>query len=761
MLFGFAFPETSLAQLQGGAGNVRVNIEWNGDVDLDLYVTDPCGNTLGYARDSSAACRGFTGAWDYDDQGLGYRADNPNAENIVWPNGAPAGRYEVGLHYFAGTTPTSYTVRIFLGDREQPASIHRGSIGPANHGSPVRVTTFEADESVNFPVISIRPGPTVEEGETARFTLTASPPPPSSLTVTVAVGQNGDFAAAGQSGNQLVTIGTGGTGTLSVVTEDDAIGEPGGRITAEIVAAEGEDYRLAEARNAASVAVTDNDGAPDEPVADREPDEIDDVGVIELRAVEETLQAVTAGSLSNVTTNIGARFSAARGGGAALTLAGEPVVAGTARDALAAFEQNPKSSVRTPVAGDTSWSRGVDADDLLHTSAFELSLNAAEDGSVGLGLSHWTLWGRGDFLVFDNDPSAGAGYDGDLRAGYLGLDAWVNGQWLVGVAASRTQVDADYRLDGGGGRLDVTLTGVHPYVRYAPDERRELWAVLGAGTGEVTNARSGAARHEHADVEMFMAAAGARQALEPLADGVAVALLGDAGFGRLDGDSGTGLQTLGNLAVDTWRARAGAELSYPMMRANGTSITPFAEFTGRIDGGGEDDTRAGVEVSAGAAYADPASGFGLEARGRTLVLYSGGDYQEYGASLTASLSPGAGGEGLSLALSPRLGFDPGTTDVLWREHPFRALDGDRREHGALSLDAEIGYGVSVPSVRGLITPFGTFRTWNGDDTRARAGVRFGMPGSAHGVHLELAGARHEAGAATPEHRLEVIGGMRF
>ena len=98
--------------------------------------------------------------------------------------------------------------------------------------------------------------------------------------------------------------------------------------------------------------------------------------------------------------------------------------------------------------------------------------------------------------------------------------------------------------------------------------------------------------------------------------------------------------------------------------------------------------------------------------------------------------------------------------MLWREDPFRGLGTDRPET-ALSLDAAIGYGVTVPSVRGLVTPFGELRVWNGDSRRARAGVRFGMPGSARGLHLELAGARHEDRLTALEHRMELIGRMRF
>ena len=143
-----------------------------------------------------------------------------------------------------------------------------------------------------------------------------------------------------------------------------------------------------------------------------------------------------------------------------------------------------------------------------------------------------------------------------------------------------------------------------------------------------------------------------------------------------------------------------------------------------------------------------------------LALYSGEDYQEYGASVTASFSPGVAGEGLSLSLSPRLGIDARGTGALWLEDPLRtAASGYDRT--ALSLDAQIGYGIAVPSVRGVVTPFGELRVWDGVSRRARAGFRFGMPGLVNRVHLEFAGARHEDRVHAPEHRVELMGRARF
>ena len=115
--------------LQGASGDVRVNLTWRGDVDLDLFVTNPCVQTLGYREGDMNTCDGFVGEWDHDDTGSGSGSDNPNAENIVWTNGAPSGRYIVRITYFNGTVPVDYTIRVFYGSRQRT---YTGRLDPAN-----------------------------------------------------------------------------------------------------------------------------------------------------------------------------------------------------------------------------------------------------------------------------------------------------------------------------------------------------------------------------------------------------------------------------------------------------------------------------------------------------------------------------------------------------------------------------------------------------------------------------------------------------
>ena len=487
-------------------------------------------------------------------------------------------------------------------------------------------------------------------------------------------------------------------------------------------------------------------------------EEDDQVSAAEKRVVEKTVKTVTASAVANVTTNIGARFSTARGSATVLTLAGQPVFVQKTGLGLAVLDE--RHGLRWDDGdGIVGAGRSVTVTESLRGSAFQVALGAAEEGAQPGSLSQWTLWGRGDVLFFDRD-SVNERYDGDLVAGYMGIDVWLNERWLIGVAASRMGVKADYGLESGNGELDLTMTGIHPYVRYAPDERSELWVILGAGTGGIGNRREGVAARESSDVKMYMGAAGGRLTLAPGAlGGIDVAFLSDVGFGALESDVGTGIEAVDNLGVETWRARIGVEGSYTLALADSKTLTPFLEVSGRYDGGGGDgDT--GVEVAGGLSYADPKSGFGVEARANMLALYSQSDYREHGASLTASLTPKRGGEGLSLAVTPRVGRQARGADVLWRDDPFAVVNGST-DAAEMSLDARVGYGVSVPALKGMLTPFGEVRLWDGDGRRMRAGVRFGRTGLVDGgLSMEIFGDQNSTGGDA-EHRIGLVGHYRF
>ncbi|MCY3538206.1 MAG: hypothetical protein OXH24_11210, partial [Cyanobacteria bacterium MAG IRC3_bin_20] len=115
------------------------------------------------------------------------------------------------------------------------------------------------------PVVSITGSPSsMTEGDTATFTLTASPAPTEDISVQVEVTDSGDFASGG-AGPQTVTVNTSGTAVFTVVTTDDEMDEPNGTITATVNAGTG--YSPHSTEGSASVTVNDNDDPPpDTPV---------------------------------------------------------------------------------------------------------------------------------------------------------------------------------------------------------------------------------------------------------------------------------------------------------------------------------------------------------------------------------------------------------------------------------------------------------------------------------------------------------------
>ena len=472
------------------------------------------------------------------------------------------------------------------------------------------------------------------------------------------------------------------------------------------------------------------------------------VGELERVAVTDTLANVTAAAVSNVTTNIGARFSAARGG-TSISVGGLPVTQ------LSPLEGMAWSSPWNR----ESHTRALSTDALLRSTDFQIVLGASES-THAQAAETWTFWGRGDLQYFSSQPSQGSSYDGELRAGYLGLDTQVDDQWLAGVAVSRTMAEADYSLGISGadnaGRMDVTLTSLIPYVRFAPDSETELWTIIGVGQGTIENSRPGAsADQESARAAMWMASAGGRHAMV-LGVPLDWALLGDVGFGQVSTEDG--VEAIAGLTVDTWQARVGIEGSYTADMGDGGIVTAFMEVAGRYDGG--DEGEAGLELSPGMYIARPDTGFGLELRGRALVLHSAENYEEYGLSATASVTPRSDGAGLSLSLSPRWGDNTGGTDTLWRDESLGLLGSPSSDRNAMSLDARVGYGIRT--MNGLLTPFSEFGLRDEDSQYWRVGARFNRTHADPGtLSLELSGERRESLGGDPEHRIGVTSWLRF
>ncbi len=483
------------------------------------------------------------------------------------------------------------------------------------------------------------------------------------------------------------------------------------------------------------------------------------------QTVRRTLAAVARRALTGALDNIGARLAAEAPMGG-LTLAGETVplslsgagagTGPTAGQACTAGDRwrrglgGPGPGIGLG-AGSANCggleSRSVESDELLNASAFSLGLGAAE-GEPGFDphAPRWAVWGRGDYGTFAGRPD-GMHYDGEMRTGWLGVDARA-GAWVAGLAVSHGTGAADYGLDGGEtGRLETELTAVWPYGRWTVSEGLELRGVLGAGWGEARHRlEDGAA--EAGDLTMRMASLGLRHDLPPL-DGIDLAAQADASVARMETDEGP--DPVHGLTADSWRLRAGVEASRRFALDDAAALTPFVEAAARRDGG-DGLTGTGLEIAGGVRWEAPR--VQVEARGRWLAAHTEDGAEEKGVSVTARVGPGAQGRGLSLMLSPRWGAEAGGAEALWRD----ALPAASAADSAAALDARIGYGLGLMPY-GLLTPFAETGLAGDSGQRLRLGTRFDTHHA--DMAVELAGEHREGGAAGPEQTIRLDLRLRY
>ena len=493
-------------------------------------------------------------------------------------------------------------------------------------------------------------------------------------------------------------------------------------------------------------------------------------------AVEAALAAVGRGMLNGITSTVERRFRGAGEtrtvvvagrqmplGQAPLGRAAPPLSMLAATSARGVDEAAADAAMRDAAGMGTAHQllpvRNVTFEDLLRGSAFALSLGGGQDpagGEAPAPAARWTVWGGGDVQSFRGAP-AGAAYDGDVRTALVGVDFHRAG-WLAGVALSRSAATAGYEFDGvvtGAGALETKLTNVQPYLRWAPQPGTEVWTILGAGGGAVSNLRSHVGdRLEMSDLSMRLGVAGVRQAL-PAVGRVDVAVRGDVGLLRLA--TGAGSETIDDMSVDARRLRVGLVASRSVSLGAAT-LAPFAEAGGRYDGG-HGQTGSGLELAGGLRLTGFGSRLALEARGHVLAVHTASDYAERGGSVTATWTPSgdSGGRGLAVTLLPRWGA-PGGAGTLWLDEALGRYAAGGSALGAGALDTRVAYGFGVG--RNVLAPFSEFGRSAAGYQRLRFGAH--LVGD-RGLRFEVGGERLDraAAGASADHRFLLVGEMSF
>ena len=253
--------------------------------------------------------------------------------------------------------------------------------------------------------------------------------------------------------------------------------------------------------------------------------------------------------------------------------------------------------------------------DPLRGSEFQLALGGDDEtaGAAAPG-RRWLVWGQGDVQTFAGAPSAAAGYEGDLRTGYVGVDTALSARWLAGVAVSRSRGGGDWQTGSVRGALSTTLTAAYPYVQWSAG-RNSVWAAAGGGRGTAENVRE-TGRVGTSDLGLRLGLVEVRRGLDPVG-GVELGVRADAAWAQLG--TGAGAETLDRQTAAVGQVRAGAEVSRPVRWDNGLSLSPFGELHvrrgrrrgpdgDRRGGGGRD---AGRPRAAAGRCAGPSAGAAL------------------------------------------------------------------------------------------------------------------------------------------------------
>ena len=546
---------------------------------------------------------------------------------------------------------------------DEPDGAVTATVGTGNGYTPhasenvAAVTVRDND----LPVVTIEAvEESISEGGAARFSLSATPAPATgtSLSVRVRVSQRGDVASASQTGPRTVVVDDSGSASFSVSTEDDALHEEDGAITA--VVEQGSGYIPHASSNSAAVTVRDNDLAP--PTAEQR---------AWLLRFGRTVSQQVVDALQQ-------RFSSSAQPGLELNLAGESLTSATP------LEENHVLLSR--LLGFEK----VSSQELAQGSSF----NFSGDGA-GPRLS---FWGSGALSSFNGSEDT-FNLRGEVTTALLGAE-WSSERWRAGAALSHSRGSGSYQGGRGAGDVSGALTGLFPYGRYALTPRLGIWATAGYGWGSLSHNPDGYALEYNPVATMSMGALGMEGLLlEGGSDGVTLTTTADLLVLQTSSQEVEGLPTSdGNLS----RFRLGLEATRPFLLSNGSSLSPSLELGIRQDRG-DAETGFGMDLGAAVTWSAPERGVSAVVKGRTLLSHGAEHFQEKGLALSFSWQPTPTNRGASLSVSHAVGgaaeggmaslLNPTAIEVL----ESSPSDGER-------FEARLAYGFPFYNDRLTITP---------------------------------------------------------
>ena len=560
-----------------------------------------------------------------------------------------------------------------------------------------------ADDDV--PSLSIADA-TAVEGETARFTVRLSPA--SELTVSVGYATAGGTATEGTDYDRAsgtLTFAPGDTEkAVAVQTREDEVDEPDETFTVVLSSPNGATLR----GGTATGTIADDDERPIAPINEQL---IPEIG----RAL-----AFTA-----VRCRIDQAFS--------------DMARGWAKPAA-----SPSLSV-VPVSGGSADGDGesLALEDVLANTSFLLPLTGGNGSTI-----QFATWGCGDYRSLAGDGGGKAGpWNGEAFSMQVGADAIVGRNLLAGVSLTQSRGSLDFSGSGGdgpaGGRYDLGLTGVYPYLGLWISPDLEIWGTFGLAGGQLEVEDDVAGSSGASGATMASATVGINGRLLTLG-ATTLRLKGEWALALLDVSEASAL--FQGAAVDLQRLRVAAEVEHEQIVPYVGVLVPWGELGLRHEGG-DGETGSSLELGGGLHYRNIEQGWNAEVYGRWLVLQDDALPEEQGFGLRFRYQPEAPGFGPWVSLAQTWGEPASSVRRLWDDGANRLAVHDSSER---RLELETGYGFPAFGGRAALMPYGAVSLDDSDARGYRLGMRVTLGSSAH---LSLETERRERPAASPDHRI--------
>ena len=574
-------------------------------------------------------------------------------------------------------------------------------------------TIIEYDESVPQPKLSIV-DTTVVEGGTAQFTVRLSPA--SEQTVTVSYRTASGTAVAGRdfdtaSGTLTFTPGN-RRQSIAVPTREDDLDEPNETFLVTLSNPSG---------------ATIQDGTATGTIAD---DDVRSLAPINRELLPEIGRAL---AFTAVRCRIEQAFSDMARGWA------EPVV-------------SPSLSVPPISSGLADGDGGsLELEDILANTSFLLPLMGGNGGTI-----QFSTWGCGDYRSLAGDGGGDAGaWDGEAFSMQVGADAIVGRDLLAGVSLSQSRGSLDFDGPGGsdpaGGRYDLGLTGVHPYLGWWISPDLELWGTFGLAGGDLQVVDDAAGSSATSAATLASATVGINGRL--LTYGAAtLRLKGEGSLAQLDVSKGTGL--FQGASANLQRLRLAAEVEYEHVIPDVGVLVPWGELGMRYEGG-DGATGSSLELGGGLHYRNIEQGWNAEAYGRWLAVQDDAPLQEQGFGLRFRYDPETPGFGPWVSLTQTWGEPASALHRLWEDGASELTAQGTVER---RLGVEVGYGFPAFGGRAALMPYSAVSLEDSDARGYRLGMRVSL-GSSGLLSLET--ERRERPAASADHRIMLRAIARF